>query len=208
MNAAAINPTLINLGQIIYFAFTIYVWLIVIRVLLSWINPNPYSPLMRFLAKASDPVLIRARRVLPLTMGGLDFSPVLAILVLHLLGVVLGQWLIQVGQGLPPLVVVPILALALLSFVNSIVWFLIILMAVRLIISLVQPSPYNILVRIIFSLTEPLLSPLRRLSPPLGKGFDLRPLIFLLLLFLLQMGLVQFMAKGSVAWIGGLAGAA
>lgn len=207
MNAAAINPTLINLGQIIYFGFTIYVWLIVIRVLLSWINPNPYSPLMRFLAKASDPVLKKARQILPMTMSGLDFSPVLAILVLHLLGVVLGQWLIQMGQGLPPLVVAPILALALLSFINSIVWFLIILMAIRVIISLVQPSPYNILVRIIYGLTEPLLSPLRRLFPPLGKGFDLRPLIFLLLLFLLQMALVQLMAKGTAAWIGGLAGA-
>ena len=206
MNAAAINPTLINLGQIIYFGFTIYVWLIVIRVLLSWINPNPYSPVMRFLAKASDPVLNRARRIFPLTLGGLDFSPVLAILVLHLTGVVLGQWLIQMGQGMPPTVVVPILAMALLSFINSIVWLLIILMGIRFIISLVQPSPYNILVRIIYGLTEPLLNPLRRFFPPLGKGFDLRPLIFLLVLFLLQMAVLQSLAKGIAVWIGGLAG--
>lgn len=207
MNPTAVNPTLIHLGQIIYFGLSLYVWLIIIRVLLTWINPNPYSPVMRFLAKASDPVLNRARRVFPLTLGGLDFSPVLAIMIIHLLGVVLGQWLISMGRGFPPSSFVPILAMALISFLDSIAWMLVILMGIRFISALVQPSPYNILVRIIYGLTEPLLSPLRRFFPPMGaKGLDIRPLIFLLSVLLLQWVVLNSLAKGVAIWMGGMSG--
>ena len=203
---AAVNPTLINLGQIIYIGFTIYVWLIVARVLLSWINPNPYSPVMRFLAKISDPVLNRARRIFPLTLGGLDFSPILAIMVIHLTGVLLGQWLIGIGMGLPATVAAPILARALLDFISSIIWFLVVLMGLRFIVALVQPSPYNILVRIIYGLTEPLLSPLRRFFPPLGRGFDVRPVIFLLVLLLIELVVIKSLYMGVRVWFNGLAG--
>ena len=204
----AVNPTLIYLGQIIYLVFTIYVWLIVARVLLSWINPNPYSPVMRFLGKISDPVLNKARRLFPLTLGGFDFSPILAIMVIHLTGVVLGQWLMQIGQGMPASVVVPILAVSLMNFISSIVWLLIVLMGIRFIVALVQPSPYNILVRIIYGITEPLLSPLRRFFPPLGRGLDLRPVIFLLALFFLQWVVIKSSYIGIRPWFSGLAGAA
>jgi len=66
------------LAQVINIALTIYMWLIIVRALISWVNPDPYNPVVRFLYTATEPVLYRIRRVLP-AMGGLDISPILVI---------------------------------------------------------------------------------------------------------------------------------
>ena len=57
---------------------TIYFWIVLIRVLSSWLNPDPYNPIVKFLHRATDPVLNRVRRFLP-PMGGMDFSPILVL---------------------------------------------------------------------------------------------------------------------------------
>ena len=66
------------IAQIIDIALTIYMWLIIVRALISWVNPDPYNPVVRFLYTATEPVLYRVRRVIP-NMGGLDVSPILVI---------------------------------------------------------------------------------------------------------------------------------
>lgn len=188
------NSILPTLGQVILYGSVVYIWLIIIRVALTWINPNPYSPLMRCLAWAVDPVLARARRLLPLTLGGLDFSPVLAIIVVRFVGAVLGRWLWGVGLGAAPAPLFFTLAAGeLLTLLDSLVWLVIILMFVRLLMSLARPSPYNVIVQVVFSLTEPLLAPLRRAFPPGPGGLDWRPLVFLLILLLLR-----FVVLGSL----------
>ncbi len=195
---------LFPLGLLIYYAVNIYIILVVIRVLLSWVSPNPYTPVMRFLIKITDPLLVRARQIMPLTLGGLDFSPILAIIVLQLGGVALGKWLMAVGQGAPLAILLPILAFALIGLLSSIAWLLIIIMALRLIMSLVHPSPYNILVQIIYGLSEPLLAPLRRFFPPGPGGFDTRALVFLLIVVLVNWVLVDSLAGVIGTWTGGL----
>jgi YggT family protein len=67
------------LAQILDIGLTIYFWILIIRALISWVNPDPYNPIVRFLYQATEPVLGRIRRVLPV-MGGLDLSPIIAIL--------------------------------------------------------------------------------------------------------------------------------
>lgn len=58
-------------------------WLILIRVLLTWIpNLDPYNPIVRLLRQATDPILEPARRIIP-PIGGLDISPIVVILVLQ-----------------------------------------------------------------------------------------------------------------------------
>ena len=193
MPVVAPNSILMALGQVIRYGAIIYFWVVILRVALTWINPSPYSPLMRFLARATDPVLTRARRLMPLTLGGLDFSPVLVLIVIQFVGAVLGRWLEGLGAGVP----VSFFFLAaweLLGLIQSLVWLAIILMFIRLLMSLVRPSPYNIIVQVVFSLTEPLLAPLRRAFPPGPGGLDYRPLVFLLVLLLLQ-----FVVLGSLA---------
>ena len=61
-------------------ALTIYMWVIVIRALISWVNPDPYNPIVRFLYAITEPVRYRIRRYLPVVFGGFDLSPIVVIL--------------------------------------------------------------------------------------------------------------------------------
>ncbi len=62
----------------------LYMWLIIIRALLSWVNPDPFNPIVQFLGRATDPVLWMIRRRVG-TLGGIDVSPILAILLIMFL---------------------------------------------------------------------------------------------------------------------------
>ena len=59
----------------------IYGYIIIVRALISWINPNPDNPLIRIIYAITDPVLVPIRRLLP-DMGGLDISPFIAIVII------------------------------------------------------------------------------------------------------------------------------
>jgi len=65
----------------------IYMWIIIIRVLISWINPDPYNPIVQFLRGITDPPLEAIRRLVPrfLWSTGLDFTPLLLILLIQVL---------------------------------------------------------------------------------------------------------------------------
>ena len=58
---------------------TIYMYVIIARAIISWVNPDPYNPIVRFLCQVTEPVLSRVRRALP-AMGGVDLSPLLVLL--------------------------------------------------------------------------------------------------------------------------------
>ena len=60
-----------------------YMWIIIVRALLSWVNPDPWNPIVRFLYQVTEPVLRPIRRRLPVT--GIDISPVVVILVIYFL---------------------------------------------------------------------------------------------------------------------------
>ncbi len=68
---------LIAVAQVLGFILGAYKWIIIARVFISWVNPDPYNPIVRFLNSATEPVLYRVRRALPLYAGGIDFSPIL-----------------------------------------------------------------------------------------------------------------------------------
>jgi YggT family protein len=58
---------------------TLYMWIVIISALISWVNPDPYNPVVRFLRGATEPVLRPIRARLPMSMG-IDFSPIIVIL--------------------------------------------------------------------------------------------------------------------------------
>jgi YggT family protein len=68
------------LASILDLALTVYMWLIIARALLSWVNPDPYNPIVRFLYNVTEPVLGWVRRRVPVVFGGLDLSPLLVLL--------------------------------------------------------------------------------------------------------------------------------
>ncbi len=65
-------------------ALTFFMWLIIIRALISWVSPDPYNPIVRFLMGATDPVLRPVQRMLP-PMSGLDLSPLVVIFIIYFL---------------------------------------------------------------------------------------------------------------------------
>ncbi len=66
-------------AQLLGIALHIYMWIIIIRALISWVNPDPYNPIVQFLYRITEPVLQPVRRYLPVAWG-IDFSPVVVIL--------------------------------------------------------------------------------------------------------------------------------
>lgn len=68
------------LATVINYVLYLYMWIIIARAVISWVNPDPYNPIVRFLYSITDPVLLAIRRRLPLSFGGIDFSPILVIL--------------------------------------------------------------------------------------------------------------------------------
>ena len=70
---------IIALGKVLGLVLDIYMWVVIIRALLSWVNPDPYNPIVRLLHKLTDPVLRPLRRIMPLGAVGLDLSPMLVI---------------------------------------------------------------------------------------------------------------------------------
>jgi YggT family protein len=60
-------------------------WVIIARAILSWVSPDPYNPIVRFLYNVTEPVLYAIRRRVPVFFGGIDFSPMIVILAIYFL---------------------------------------------------------------------------------------------------------------------------
>jgi YggT family protein len=76
----ALRHLLVALAQVLNLVLTMYMWLIIARALISWVNPDPYNPIVRFLYNVTEPVLAWVRQRLPLVYSGLDLSPLLVLL--------------------------------------------------------------------------------------------------------------------------------
>ena len=65
---------------ILHYVLTFYMWIVIARAILSWVNPDPYNPIVRFIHNVTEPVLYRIREKIPVNFGGIDFSPIIIIL--------------------------------------------------------------------------------------------------------------------------------
>ena len=79
-----VGNLLIAVAQLADLVLKLYSYMIIASALISWVNPDPYNPIVRFLHRATDPVLSRVRRVLPY-MGGIDISPLLVVFAIYFL---------------------------------------------------------------------------------------------------------------------------
>ncbi len=70
------------IAQVINYILMFYMWVIVIRAVLSWVSPDPYNPIVRLIHSITEPVLYQIRKRVPIQTGGIDFSPILVILVI------------------------------------------------------------------------------------------------------------------------------
>ncbi len=69
------------IATVIDVLLTVYMWLIIARAIISWVNPDPYNPIVRFLISATEPVLYPVRRRLP--PMGIDLSPLIVIAAIY-----------------------------------------------------------------------------------------------------------------------------
>ncbi|WP_028841304.1 YggT family protein [Thermodesulfobacterium hveragerdense] len=71
-----------SLYQVVDLLLSVYVWIIIARCIISWVNPYPYHPVVRFLYRVTEPVLGPARRIIP-PIAGLDLSPIVVIFLIY-----------------------------------------------------------------------------------------------------------------------------
>jgi YggT family protein len=95
-----VSNFLIAIARILDIGLSLYMYIIIARAIISWVNPDPYNPIVRFLNSVTEPVLFRIRRRLPLFFGGMDFSPIIVILAILFFQSFVVQSLVQMATRL------------------------------------------------------------------------------------------------------------
>jgi YggT family protein len=95
-----VRDLILILAQMFQLIITVYIYIVVARAIISWVNPDPYNPIVRFLHNATDPVLYRIRKLIPLQFGGIDFSPILLLFGLFFIQRVVSQLLLRLASSI------------------------------------------------------------------------------------------------------------
>ncbi len=95
-----VNNFMMSLAQVLDFMLSAYMWIVIGRAVISWVNADPFNPVVRFVYDVTEPVLSRIRQWIPINMGGVDFSPVILILVIMFLQSFLVPTLKQMAMAL------------------------------------------------------------------------------------------------------------
>ncbi len=95
-----VNNFMMAIAQLVDFLLTAYMWIIIGRAVISWVNADPRNPIVRFLYEATEPLLSRIRRLVPMSMGGIDFSPLILIMAIMFLQSFIVPTLKQLSMGM------------------------------------------------------------------------------------------------------------
>lgn len=95
-----LRELILAFAQLFNLVIQIYIFIVIGRALISWVNPDPYNPIVRFLHKATDPVFYRIRRVVPLVFSGIDLTPIALLLLLTFVQRVITSILVQFAHSL------------------------------------------------------------------------------------------------------------
>jgi YggT family protein len=91
---------ILGIAKVLGVVFNIYMWVIIIRALLSWVNPDPYNPIVQFLTRITEPVLRPLRKLVPTWKLGVDLSPLIAILIIYFLEIAVVDTLARIGHSM------------------------------------------------------------------------------------------------------------
>ena len=91
---------IVALAKIIDLVLVFYMWIIIFRAVISWVNADPYNKIVIFLSRVTDPVLSPVRRLFPWQNIGIDFSPIIVILAILFLRYFLVATIIQLTRYL------------------------------------------------------------------------------------------------------------
>ncbi len=100
-----ISNFLFAVAKVIDTVLYLYMIIVIARAVISWVSPDPYNPIVRFLYAATEPVLSRIRRWLPFNLGMIDVSPIIVFLIIiflqNFLVSSLMELALQIGGGRP-----------------------------------------------------------------------------------------------------------
>jgi YggT family protein len=91
---------ILGIAKVLGVVLNIYMWVIIIRALLSWVNPDPYNPIVQFLTRITEPVLRPLRKLVPAYRLGIDLSPLIAILIIYFLEIAVVDTLVRIGYSM------------------------------------------------------------------------------------------------------------
>jgi YggT family protein len=74
---------LFAVAVVVDYVLFFFMIIVIARAVLSWVSPDPYNPIVRFIHNVTEPVLYQVRRRIPAILGGIDFSPVIVILIIY-----------------------------------------------------------------------------------------------------------------------------
>ncbi len=165
---------------LIHFFFSAYIMIVVLRFLLQTVRADFYNPISQFVVKASNPVLLPLRKIIP-GFFGIDVSSIILALALQMLAFqLLG---LVAGASWFPLSTLVIESLReLMGLVLNIYFFAFIIIIV---VSWVAPQTHNPAISLISSITEPVLRPIRNILPPMG-GLDFSVMFAMLGIYILK----------------------
>lgn len=78
-----------GLGGIVHSLLFIYIWIVIIGALLTWVRPDPYNPIVQIIYRLTEPAYRLVRRIMPTVFNGLDLAPLIIIILLQVLDVIL-----------------------------------------------------------------------------------------------------------------------
>jgi len=154
----------------------LYLLTYLLRFILQWIRADFYNPLAQFIVKATNPLIVPARRFIP-SAGGVDIPTLVVLIILE----ALATWLLLRVAGTGALPVGTFALFVLLRLVTLTLWFYSVSILIYVILSWIGQRSYNPIGYILGELNEPILRPFRRALPPIG-GLDLSPLLALILI--------------------------
>ncbi len=160
--------------------FGLYVLALMLRLLLAAVKADFYNPISQFLVKVTNPLLVPMRRFVP-SIGRIDTSAVVLMLLVQMVAITL--ILVIRGGGFSPVVLVFWSLVELVDLLFNVFIFSIVIQAV---LSWVSPGTYSPVSGLLYSLTEPVLRPFRRMIPPIS-GLDLSPMAALISLYVLKL---------------------
>ncbi|MRI83241.1 MAG: hypothetical protein C6I00_02365 [Nitratiruptor sp.] len=88
------------IAQILHMVITIYIWIVIIAALITWVRPDPYNPIVQTLFRLTEPAYALIRRYIPTVIGGIDLAPLILILVLQFIDLFLVRLLMNIAMRL------------------------------------------------------------------------------------------------------------
>jgi YggT family protein len=174
--------TILNyLATLTEWGLTIYEWILIIAILVTWVNPDPRNAIVQFLGNMTRPLWNRLQAVLPASLALL--AAYISLLLVWFLKIFLPgtlRSLARVSAGTLglfdlPLVVAGYFLLGLGVVTQSLLFFLMLLLVIWFFLTLINPSLNNPIVRTLFVLVDPFITPIQRRLP--RQRLDLSPLL-------------------------------